>query len=466
MNPNQVVKITAKNTWSLDLIDNFQPQTFYESDIINFNKVSSTLNTCMQIYSMRVDDIANNTNKLLHNFESYKKRKKKCSFITEDTNLKFENIDFFDPYFNLDGFLSRELNNDGFYSMYQRENNKINFYKFKSKKVINTENKIICSGLERFNNFRNIDYNKNDEENNAENNVQNNEQNNQNCGDATLLYNNQTIADQNKEQEETQNTDKNEDNYFEIGTNEDYIDYNTNLGVTTNFEVPAIVNKGWAGPNYWSMQKKKQKSKVAREKKCKQTIDFTKPINDNIIFETANNCIEPRFIKERRKTTYNLPEDYQLKSADLYKYMLDNEYFGRSHNYNAPNDETKVKIDNKIDANFVTDFEVQNNEEKVNIESCQEIVTDLNNVKNLSVAKNILNNFTKVPKKVDIAKLKEEMYDSLQDTNNLETICKNAIVNSKNDDVSIHYCLVSLLHLANEKNVKIESTGKEFVIKK
>lgn len=442
MDPSQYVKITYKNTWSLDLIDNFQPNAFLESNNINFNKVSSSLNTCMQIYSMRVDDIANNTNKLLHNFESFKKRKKKGTFIVEDTNLKIDNIDFFDPYFNLDGFLSRELNNDGFYSMYYRENSGLNFLRYKFKKSINLQDKIICPGLERFSSFRSTENTKYEEENNED------------VGNATFLDNNQVNEVQ-------------EDNFFETGPNEDYIENNINVNVETNFEEPVSFNKGWAGPNYWSIQKKRSKHEPRQAKKEKVYIDFTKPINENIIFETGNNCIEPSLIKERRKTTYNLPEDYQLKIMDLYKYIVDDGYFGRPDGYKDENkNDLNIDVDNKIDTNFNADFEGQIVEDKINFEASQEIITDLNNIKDIKIAKNILTNFTKVPKKVDISKLKQVIYDSLCEKNSLEKVCKDAIKNSKNKDVSIHYCLVSLLHLANEKNVKIENSGKEFVIKR
>ncbi|KAM0673838.1 hypothetical protein GVAV_002676 [Gurleya vavrai] len=90
----------------------------------------------------------------------------------------------------------------------------------------------------------------------------------------------------------------------------------------------------------------------------------------------------------------------------------------------------------------------------------------MNNIKNIGIAKNILLKYTKIPKKVDIKKLKDEIYDSIDKKENLVDLCKNVVNENLNKDVSIHFCLVSVLHLANEKNLLIEGEGNFVTLEK
>ncbi|KAM0673837.1 hypothetical protein GVAV_002675 [Gurleya vavrai] len=157
MDAPQRIKITSKNTWSFNTIETFQTDHFFEHNHINFNKASSMLNTCIQIYASRVDDISNTTLKLLSNFESFKKKRKRENFTSEDLYLKIEN-EANERILESNAFLQRSLQYDGFLTLFSREESGISFIKFLGKKKVCIENKKVCPGIEHFENFRNIEY--------------------------------------------------------------------------------------------------------------------------------------------------------------------------------------------------------------------------------------------------------------------------------------------------------------------
>lgn len=69
-------KINVKNTWNVPLINHFKNlDTFKENNKINFVKASMVLDGCMKVYSTRVDDVVENTEKLLENIQFEKDNK-------------------------------------------------------------------------------------------------------------------------------------------------------------------------------------------------------------------------------------------------------------------------------------------------------------------------------------------------------------------------------------------------------
>ncbi len=101
-------KITQKNAWQATLIDHFVG--IKPKGNVNFQKASCTLEGCMKVYSTRVDDVSDNTLKLLGIFnkdENPKKKqqtKKKSNFIEKNLgniSLKEQSNDnFYDPLFS------------------------------------------------------------------------------------------------------------------------------------------------------------------------------------------------------------------------------------------------------------------------------------------------------------------------------------------------------------------------------
>ena len=82
-------------------------------------------------------------------------------------------------------------------------------------------------------------------------------------------------------------------------------------------------------------------------------------------------------------------------------------------------------------------------------------------------------NYDKTSKQVDVKKLKEALWVSLQKKNGaddadkldestydfqgvLDTMGDSAVAAGKKDDISVHLCFICLLHLANENTLKIE----------
>ena len=59
-------KINANNSWNFALIDYFHDMSLLkEGDGVNFQKASCTLDSCVKIYTSRVDSVATETGKLL-----------------------------------------------------------------------------------------------------------------------------------------------------------------------------------------------------------------------------------------------------------------------------------------------------------------------------------------------------------------------------------------------------------------
>ena len=83
-------KINVKNTWNVPLINHFKNlDTFKENNKINFVKASMVLDGCMKVYSTRVDDVVENTEKLLENIQFEKDNKiEKKQVKKQSTGLK------------------------------------------------------------------------------------------------------------------------------------------------------------------------------------------------------------------------------------------------------------------------------------------------------------------------------------------------------------------------------------------
>ena len=87
-------KITAKNSWSLSLIDYFTELNYLKDNRneINFQKASYALDGCVKVYSSRVDSIVYEAEKLLtglaDNTEEEKKETRKKTLSAKTTFLE------------------------------------------------------------------------------------------------------------------------------------------------------------------------------------------------------------------------------------------------------------------------------------------------------------------------------------------------------------------------------------------
>ncbi|OIR58578.1 MAG: condensin complex non-SMC subunit Cnd2 [Amphiamblys sp. WSBS2006] len=85
-------KITAKNSWSLSLIDYFSEVRFLKDNQneINFQKASCTLDGCVKVYASRVDSMADEAGRLLVGLaDTQEPEKKEARKKTISTKRKF-----------------------------------------------------------------------------------------------------------------------------------------------------------------------------------------------------------------------------------------------------------------------------------------------------------------------------------------------------------------------------------------
>ncbi|KAM0686102.1 hypothetical protein COBT_002679 [Conglomerata obtusa] len=424
-------------------------------------------------------------------------------------------------------FLMRSMSSSGFMFLYECECNGVSFIKYKSAKKMIVDNKNVCPGLGRFETFRNESFNEiepinNDkDEKNNDNYVDytNNDFNpNENGNNYDITNDNFSTVDYcNADNYVIDNTVDNysTDNYNTINCNPTEFNTNNENEFIHKFDLEPILSKSWAGPNFWSLKKR-------IKKECKNTkktiLDFTSKYDFRSIFEKGNNSTDPMVIKERRKGYFFLPEDYKMEGKDLYKYLLMDGFF-ENKKYKKINDDINIKkINNNLsnvnaweidgfgtfnddkenfdfntcksfDQGYKNEKNFNSNKDNINKDNINkdninkdyifntdnnfinndylqapEIITDMNNIKNISVAKRILLKYTRVPKKIDIKKLKEEIYERIEKEEELINLCGEVMNNDK--EISLQFCLVSVLHLANEKNLKIIGDGHEFVLRK
>lgn len=463
-------KITSKNAWQSTLIEHFvDTNKFSASNGVNFQRASSVLEGCMKVYSTRVDDVSENTLKLLEIFnkdEEVKKKsayKKKNNFIEKNIaniNLKDkEALDFYDPLFS-----SILLKSEEYFLIDLLENTNLGMvvYNNKSSNIVMEDEKIdleieqlpVCDSLKNFDiKTQHIDY----------------------------------IDHQNYQQFDDQTFDNEpsfEMNDYEPNNN-DFEDLKDDIGavetVTSNVtvfqETPFGYFKGWAGPSQWKI-KIGNKSKKEVEKKPKQKLffDFKANYDFNALSSKSDTVLTKQAIIERRKNKNFLPEDYSYEIKDLYRFLKLDGYFvntGKQENITRNNVDNYDDFD--LDYNYTNannnDLDTNNNNVIVdNIDFTTQFENSLILNDKLNETAQIQLKFTRIPKRVDIKKLKDNVLNLLTQNCNKFSQILNLIPNSytpkESKDISPHFCLISLLHLANENEFEIKSVDNDLIINK
>lgn len=417
-------KITTKNTWKSTLIDHFSDVTnFKDTKGVNFQKASCTLDGCVKVYSTRVDDVSENALRLLEGFideESVKKKQtKKKEKQTLEKNLANLNIKpnnskpFLDPKFS---YLSSLPENTLVIS-------KINV---SSDGILRMTSNLGEGDIISINTDINLDFYK-----------------------PNLIS--PSISTY-KEVEEIVMEPVVENEVFEELPAEDFdisCDYNNNNNSLVEERPKPVFRqtefsyfKGWAGPSHWKVRSRKvaQISSSSKQKE-KFFINFSENIDDEEIFKTGNTLFEQASIQKRRETKNILPLDFRLEINDLYKYMVKDGSF----DYSIPvEDQSVISMGNSI----------------VFSEPADEFVNDLPTQSEQTV--NILP-YRKTQKRVDIKKLKDNIYNTVEKSqkstlSSLFHQIPKIYSENESKDISIHYCIISLLHLANERNLHINKT--------
>lgn len=461
-------KITVKNTWQSTLIEHFTDiNRFKGKGNVNFQKASCTLEGCMKVYSTRVDDVSEKTLKLLEIFnkeEETKKKnisKKKSDFIErnlQNINLK-ENDDsyFYDPIFS---YVLLKTDDYFLQDILEPTNEGMNLYLADASEIIMNDPKIdldieilpICDSLKDYDSMnqiipRPIEVNDVGCEMDNDDYKQDSECNNDIC-----LDNNYPETQEIKE------------------------------SIKIYQETPFGYYKGWAGPINWKINlkigTKECKPKVINKQKF--FMDFTQEIDSSILNIKVDSVMSKEAILERRKTKNLLPDDYNYEINDLYRYFIQVGYFGnRSVNEKIEAIKSADIVSANVDDNVTkyeneTVFEVEN-------QKYDDFIDDYDAGKDLSfqidhrlnLNKDIEEEplslkFTKAPKRVDIKRLKENLQRSLMSNKSTITeIFKDVgsyYTEKEAKDISFHFCLISMLHLANENNLELKSQPDEIFI--
>lgn len=419
--------------WKSDIIEKLSKITSTVNKT-NFHDATETLEGSIKIYSTRVENVCSETNKLVEsvNLEHRKDRKKKKKVI----------------------FLEKET-----------QNKKSPFYSFKKKLDILSkylvENKSLLSEFkgydeEGMNLFENVS-------------VFLESETKSDFSDVNLVrpitpsaVNLEILAT--RDEINPLDIDVDIENEIAIEREAEFFDESSEK--ETEIEINPFVYKGWGGPQFWKMKQKKIKEK--KEKLQKQVIDLNQEFNLKQCFDYGDVFFSKETLNERKKTTYYLPEDELQAGADLFSFNYLPGYFikkrlkksfeqkERSFSFHESiNEVFDDQLDIHIQPNEIDDVEGEINNE---MDEEQQIL-----------AKTLMAKYTKVPKKIDMHRLKENMYETIEKKQkDLDKIMKSLdqkydIIERK--DISKHYCFISLLHLANEKGINLESDGKNVKIK-
>jgi condensin complex subunit 2 len=428
-------KITTKNTWRATLIDHFSDvNKFKETQGINFQKASCTLDGCVKVYSTRVDDVSENALRLLEGFveeeggkrkQGKKKGKRTLERAVANLNIKTRTArSFLDPRFLYLGSLPENslllatipISPDGVYRMYSTP----------CETEIVMESAGICLDFPRP-----VLITPGISE----------------CKEAEQIVMEPVAEDAMEDVDDVGGFDESFgfDEVSPVGESQRAVFR----------ETPFTYFRGWAGPSHWKIGVRRTAGPAPRPReKEKFFLDFTEPVGHEGIAELGNTLFDQAFIQKRRETKYVLPHDFRLEIGDLYRYLV------RDSSFNVAQDDCMDLNAAAMDspANGLIENELA---DEFTAEPADEFTTDLAPLQ--AQHKNPLP-FRKAPKKVDIKRLKENIYSRVAEakSTDLASIVREipSIYSEKEArDISVHLCLISLLHLANERDIELANTG-------
>ncbi|KAI5169831.1 condensin complex subunit 2 [Pancytospora epiphaga] len=459
-------KITTKNTWRATLIEHFSDiSSFREQQGMNFKKAGCALEGCVKVYSTRVDDVTENTSKLLGLFgkEEDSKRKtgkRRKDFIEKNhcnIDLKeTQSVQFYDPIFSSiltrtdEIFLVNMLSqtNEGMF-LYENKGDTIIYEDATAEFVFNALP--ICASLKEIKEIENIDSIPAPEEYKHE----------EECF----------------EPEGFPTEDIGNDEYeIGMGDNNEVGGYGLETQMSSNKtgkqvvyeETPFGYFKGWAGPGHWKLSSSTPcAADKPRKPKVTHFIDFQENEEYAFLFEKANTTMSKEQILERRRNKNLMPEDYSYGRTDLYKYLVRDGCFTNKWNKedNGVTGNEDQLVEFQEPDNDPGDFEGEAVGDEVDLSFRLENSLVLEE-KTPAISMKI----PKAPKKVDIKKLKENVQKLMQEED--QSLCSvykgiPELYSSKEiKDISFHMCFISLLHLANENSYELSLKNNDICIKR
>ncbi|KAM0671421.1 hypothetical protein OCOL_001537 [Ordospora colligata] len=438
-------KITTKNTWKATLIDHFTNiDEFKERHGINFQKAGCALDGCAKVYSTRVDDVSESAMRLLEGFggdDALKKRhSKKQSKVTIEKNIGNLNVKISRTKYGIDPksvYLSSLPENSMMLSNLGVSMDgvlRMGSHVDESKYMMLIEDIGVYVNLPP---------------------------------DGMLISPSITTDNDVKAATFESTVIAMPDCEDSVGF-DDLLEFE-NIPVIISSQKPVFNEtsfsyfKGWAGPGCWKvnarMNGRKGKKEGCNKQKETVCVDFTEPVDSDWVMEPGNTLFEPACIVERREKQHLLPQDYSLKTRDLYKYIVMDGMFCMSA------DEELRAVNRSFDCSFAQNVLEEPMDEAIDVNMQSEV-----DIKRLIEKEGGIEQsrypFRKAAKRVDIKKLKDNVFGCMKSKGciGLASIFKG-VYSMYNDseckDISVHLCFLSLLHLANERNVCLKSVNDD-----
>lgn len=505
-------KINAKNAWKAPLIEHFTDiRHFRSGEGIDFLKASSTLEGCVKVYSTRVDDVSESTQRLLNSFgrqteEESKKRssKKKSDHIEKKlSNINLRERDeshFYDPVFS--SVLSRTRSRFLTSILAQTESGTL-LYGREEPGIVYDDEKVdiecealpICAGLKEFRN-------------------------------AELPVHPQTGELNSNEQQHAGYAI--EDGYEAVAMDDAYMDdfpdvqpdmdmlsgctehlaehghggRHGDSGPETTARVEVLQNgteyiqeespfgyfRGWAGPSHWKIESTAPKRRAQSQPRERFLLDFTAEQDYSLLFERADTTMTKEQILERRKKKNLLPDDFSLGRRDLYRFAVRDGYFGMLSEQRAttaiaadtkselladagafPSDlggldgqDLSLRLENSLLIEDGFDESIgQDNAFGEHDDNEQGIVHS----EGMAALKP-----PKAAKQINIKKLKEDVNRAMKTGQTVFSEIFRSVKENSEDreakNISVHFCLISMLHLANENHLELQQLGNDIVVRR
>jgi len=452
-------KITARNAWQATLIEHFvDTGKSTAKDGFSFQRASTTLEGCMKVYSTRVDDVSDSTMKLLEMFSKGEDKKKasgrkRQSFIEKspaNINLKErETADFYDPLFS-----SILLKSDEYFLMdiLEPTGSGAVVYGHWGREIVMEDERVelgieqlpMCHSLKDFEVAIKGEYA--EEEFEAE------------------MYDEGEFGMDDVDQECDQGCDQGygqevDQGYGQVCGQAEHLTVGQVCGqgieqleLNVFNETPFGYFKGWAGPTHWKVQiGLKGKKDAVKKPRQRFFLDFAGALDQSLLECKCETVLTKEAILERRKNKNFLPEDYTYEVKDLYRFQKADGHFG-VHRASSP-----------ASSDACCDVEMDDPPYDIEMDTAAPSLE-----LPLAEGPELHLKFTRTAKRVNIKRLKENLSGLLmQNCDRFSQVVGRlpGLYSPKEaKDISPHFCLISLLHLANEMEFDLKAGEGDLII--
>ncbi|CAG8545208.1 17109_t:CDS:2 [Funneliformis caledonium] len=220
--------------------------------------------------------------------------------------------------------------------------------------------------------------------------------------------------------------------------------------------------RNWAGPEHWKLKRtNKNKGTIeiegeTKEKKKKEPgfINFieSEDVDERIIFASGRNTINAPKLAEEVPHGHLLPDDMHFSSKQLLQLFLKPEFMKLISIiiYSAALPDMTIYTAGDC---FYDDYD----EDELEGEFGDNLVIQTKRNKPEFIK------YAKTAKRIDVKKLKENMWKTLDDNTTFSGVIgdlKKVYPQRKMKDISVPLCFVSLLHLASEKGLEITNNDQ------